>query len=69
MKKERRKEKVKGKMRQTTKRRYNRIRQAAAQLYGKMPAMRIYTELAERFDLSDEWIRKILAKKQKNAPP
>ena len=56
-------------MRQTTKRRYNRIRQAAAQLYGKMPAMRIYTELAERFDLSDEWIRKILAKKQKNAPP
>jgi len=56
-------------MKQTTQRRYNRIRQAAAQLYGTMPAMRIYTELAERFDLSDERIRKILARNSKNAPP
>ena len=50
-------------MKQTTKKRYERIRQAASQLYGKMPAMRIYTELADQFDLSDEHIRRILRKK------
>ena len=52
-------------MRQTTKKRYERIRQAAGELYGKMPVMRIYTELADQFDMSDERIRKILAKKPK----
>ena len=56
-------------MRATTKRRYARIRQAAGELYGTMPVMKIYLELGERFDLSDERIRKILAKRQKNAPP
>ena len=56
-------------MRTTTNKRYRRIRAAAAQLYGTMPVMKIYLRLAEQFDLSDERIRKILAKKQKNAPP
>ena len=56
-------------MRPTTRKRYARIRQAAAELYGKMPAMKIYLELAERFSLSDETIRQILAKSKKNKPP
>ena len=50
-------------MKQTTKKRHERIRQAAGELYGKMPVMRIYTELADQFDLSDEHIRRILRKK------
>ena len=54
-------------MKATTQKRYQRIRQAAADLYGTMPVMRIYARLAEQFDLSEEWIRKILAKK--NKPP
>ena len=53
-------------MRETTRKRYAKIRKAAAELYGTMPVMRIYTELAEKFGLSDERIRKILAKIKKN---
>ncbi|MBO4518441.1 MAG: hypothetical protein J5704_00205 [Paludibacteraceae bacterium] len=51
-------------MRPTTERRYKRIRQAAAQLYGTMPAMKIYLQLADQFNLSDEHIRRILRKKR-----
>ena len=50
-------------MKTTTQRRYRRIRKAFNELAGTMPAMRIYARLAEQFDLSEEWIRKILAKK------
>ena len=50
-------------MRETTKKRYERIRQEAAQMYGKMPVMKLYVVLGETFGLSDERIRKILAKK------
>lgn len=57
-------------MRPTTERRYARIRQAASELYGTMPVMKIYLELADRFDLSDEWIRHILSRKNdKKTPP
>ena len=57
-------------MRATTKRRYARIRKAAGELYGKMPVMKIYLELADRFGLSDEWIRHILSgKNAKKHPP
>ena len=50
----------------TTRKRYERIRQAAAHMYGTMPVMHLYAALAHDFDLSEERIRKILAK---NAPP
>ena len=53
-------------MRTTTQKRYQRIRQAAADLYGTMPVMHIYARLAEQFDLSEERIRKIIRKK---SPP
>ena len=53
-------------MKRTTMQRYKRIRQAANELYGTMPAMLIYARLAEQFELSEERIRKILAKK---SPP
>ena len=57
-------------MRPTTERRYARIRQAAGELYGTMPVMKIYLELADRFGLSDEWIRHILSgKNAKKHPP
>ena len=56
-------------MRPTTAKRYAKIRQAAAELYGTMPVMKIYLELADRFNLSDETIRQILSKNNKNAPP
>ena len=52
-------------MKETTRKRYAQIRKAAGELYGTMPFMRIYVELADRFALSDERIRKIL---QRNAP-
>jgi len=51
-------------MRPTTAKRYAKIRQAAAELYGTMPVMKIYLELGERFNLSDEHIRRILRKKR-----
>ena len=50
-------------MRPTTARRYRLIRESAAKLYGTMPVMKIYLQLAERFNLSDEHIRRILRKK------
>lgn len=50
-------------MKATTLRRYRRIREAAARLYGTMPVMHIYARLAEDFELSEERVRKILAKK------
>lgn len=56
-------------MRPTTAKRYAKIRQAAAELYGTMPVMKIYLELADRFNLSDETIRQILSKNNKKAPP
>ena len=57
-------------MRETTKKRYARIRQAAGELYGTLPVMKIYLELGERFGLSDEWIRHILSgKNTKKHPP
>lgn len=48
-------------MRETTKKRHERIRQAAAHMYGKMPVMKLYVALGEDFGMSDEQIRKILA--------
>ena len=51
-------------MRETTKKRHERIRQAAAHMYGTMPAMKLYVALGEDFGMSDEQIRKILAKKR-----
>ena len=54
-------------MKTTTQRRYLRIRKAFNELAGTMPAMRIYARLAEQFELSEERIRKILAKKMR--PP
>ncbi len=51
-------------MRPTTLKRHNLIRQEANKLLGTMPAMRLYIQLAEQFGLSDERIRKILAKKR-----
>ena len=53
-------------MKPTTRKRYERIRQAAAHMYGTMLVMHLYAALAHDFDLSEERIRKILAK---NAPP
>ena len=50
-------------MRPTTERRYACIRMAASELYGRMPAMKMYVTLGERFNLSDEHIRRILRKK------
>ncbi|MBQ6978943.1 MAG: hypothetical protein IJQ18_09960 [Paludibacteraceae bacterium] len=52
-------------MKETTKLRYERIRQAAAHMYGKMPVMQLYACLASDFELSEERIRKILARKKK----
>ena len=49
-------------MRPTTEKRYKRIRKAFGEL-PPMPAMRAYVILGEQFGMSDEWIRKILAKK------
>ena len=43
-------------MRETTKKRYERIRQAAAHMYGKMPVMKLYVALGEDFGMSDEQI-------------
>jgi hypothetical protein len=51
-------------MRETTRKRYERIRQAAAHMYGTMPVMQLYACLAADFDLSEEAVRKILAKKR-----
>ena len=56
-------------MRETTKKRYERIRQAAAHMYGTMPAMKLYIALAEDFNMSDETIRQILGKSHKKHPP
>ena len=50
-------------MKASTLRHYARIRQAAGELYGKMPVMRMYARLAEEFEYSEETIRKILSKK------
>ena len=55
-------------MRETTRKKYERIQQAAAHMYGSMPAMQLYTALAEDFCLSEERIRKILASKTKKTP-
>ena len=55
-------------MRETTKKRYERIRQAAAHMYGTMPAMKLYIALAEDFNMSDETIRQILGKSHKKHP-
>ena len=52
-------------MRATTKERHRRIR-AAFNALPPMPAMSAYARLAEQFGLSEERIRKILAKK---SPP
>lgn len=56
-------------MKETTKKRYERIRQAAAHMYGTMPVMQLYACLAADFDCTEESIRKILAKKHKKRPP
>ena len=54
-------------MRPTTIKRYKHIREAFNARIGTMPVMRLYACLAEQFDLSEERIRKILAKKMR--PP
>lgn len=48
-------------MRETTKRRYRKIRKRFNELLGTGKLMCIYLQLAEEFDLSDERIRQILA--------
>lgn len=48
-------------MRETTKRRYRKIRKRFNELLGTDKLMCIYLQLAEEFDLSDERIRQILA--------
>jgi len=50
-------------MRPTTIKRHAQIRKAFLKLIGTMPVMKIYVQLGEQFGMSDEWIRKILAKK------
>ena len=50
-------------MKPSTQKRYRVIRQAFNGLLGTMPVMHIYARLADQFDLSEERIRKILAKK------
>ena len=50
-------------MKDTTAKRYQRIREAFHARLGTMPVMRLYAQLAAEFELSEEWIRKILAKK------
>lgn len=59
--------KCRGRMRPTTQKRHRRIREAYKKIVGTMPAMHIYAHLAEEFDLSEERIRKILARKK--SPP
>jgi len=49
-------------MRTTTIKRHRVIREAYKAL-PPMPVMKAYVQLGEQFGLSDEWIRKILAKK------
>jgi hypothetical protein len=60
-------------MKPTTRKRYERIRQAAAHMFGTMPVMHLYAALARDFGYSEEHIRRILSKTmhemQKNAPP
>ena len=48
-------------MRETTKRRYRKIRKRFNELLGTGKLMCIYLQLAEEFDLSDERIRQIVA--------
>ena len=48
-------------MRETTKRRYRKIRKRFNELLGTGKLMCIYLQLAEEFDLSDESIRQIVA--------
>lgn len=48
-------------MRETTKRRYRKIRKRFNELLGTGKLMYIYLQLAEEFDLSDERIRQIVA--------
>ena len=50
-------------MRETTKRRYKRIRTRFNELLGSDKLMNIYARLEDEFDLSAERIRQILAKK------
>ena len=50
-------------MKETTKKRYRRIREEFNKLAGKMPLLQIYIVLGEFFGLSDETIRQILHKK------
>ena len=49
-------------MRETTKKRHQAVREAYKAL-PPMPAMKAYVVLGERFGLTDEAIRKIMAKK------
>ena len=51
-------------MKASTKRRYQRIREAFNARLGTMPVMRLYAQIGEDFDLSEERIRKILARKK-----
>lgn len=39
------------------------IREEYKKIVGTMPAMKMYVQLGEKFGMSDERIRKILAKK------
>ena len=54
-------------MRPTTIKRHQLIRTEFNKLVGTMPVMDIYVRLGEQFGMSDEWIRKILAKKHPGA--
>ena len=51
-------------MRPTTIKRHAQIRKAFLKLIGTMPVMKIYVQLGEQFNLSDETIRRILRKKR-----
>ncbi len=55
-------------MKKSTSMRHERIRQAAAHMYGKMPVMHLYTKLALDFGYSEQHIRRILAKNAKKPP-
>ena len=55
-------------MKKSTSIRHERVRQAAAHMYGKMPVMHLYTKLALDFGYSEQHIRRILAKNAKKPP-
>lgn len=52
--------------RSTTSRRYKRIERAVYLRLGKMPAMKIYAEVAVEMDISEETVRRVMWELKKN---